>query len=201
MTQFGEDAILRGYLPGVRRGRYVDVGANHPEQDSISWPFYCAGWSGITVEPVPELAALHRELRPRDVCVQAACGAVPTTAVLHTAAPTYGLSTLRHDYAPTPHVDIEVPVVPLDAILEAHRWQDRPIHFVTIDVEGYELWVLMGFDLDRWRPWLLVIESTVPNRSDLPTYGEWEPLVTKAGYRLVEVDPVNRYYQREEVVP
>ncbi len=46
-----EDLILMGILREIPNGFYVDVGANHPEQDSVTKIFYDKGWSGINIEP------------------------------------------------------------------------------------------------------------------------------------------------------
>lgn len=51
-----EDVLLWRALRHVPEGRYVDVGAGHPELHSVTKLFYDAGWSGINIEPVPELA-------------------------------------------------------------------------------------------------------------------------------------------------
>ena len=51
-AQNGEDVVLFRALGGVESGRYVDVGANDPVADSISYAFYLRGWSGITIDPV-----------------------------------------------------------------------------------------------------------------------------------------------------
>lgn len=71
-SQFGEDLILQHLLPD--KGFYIDVGANHPVTHSNTWLFYQNGWRGITVEPNPCLAGLHRTRRPRDVVLAAAVG-------------------------------------------------------------------------------------------------------------------------------
>ncbi len=60
-AQNREDVVLQRALSGVQRGRYVDVGANDPTEDSVSKAFYEAGWRGITVEPVHEFAERHAE--------------------------------------------------------------------------------------------------------------------------------------------
>jgi len=52
--------------------------------------------------------------------------------------------------------EIEVPVLTLNAILSEAA---EPIDFVSIDVEGSELAVLQGFDLQRFAPRVLIIED------------------------------------------
>ena len=71
-AQNGEDVVLWRALGSVSAGRYIEVGANHPRDDSVTRAFYDRGWSGITIEPVPSFADLHRAERPRDHLVEAA---------------------------------------------------------------------------------------------------------------------------------
>lgn len=55
------------------------------------------------------------------------------------------------------------------------------IHFLKIDVEGHEAAVVRGMDFSRYRPWILVIESVVPNNMHIPTFQEWEHDVLAGG--------------------
>lgn len=67
-----EDVILWRALKHVENGFYIDIGANHPENDSVSLAFYEAGWHGIHVEPMSECAAALRAARPEDKVIEAA---------------------------------------------------------------------------------------------------------------------------------
>ncbi|CAL8972036.1 MAG: hypothetical protein BGO38_13325 [Cellulomonas sp. 73-145] len=202
-AQNGEDVVLWRALQHVTAGRYVEVGANHPSEMSVTKAFYDAGWSGITVEPVPVYASLHRELRPRDTLVEAAI----TDADVHTVTlheiPGTGLSTLvdavstSHEGNGWAHRDIEVAARRLDDVLEEHLSPDEPIHFLLIDVEGAERSVLASVDLHRWRPWVLVVEATNP-LSPEPSHMAWEDGVLAADYRLCLFDGLSRFYVAAE---
>ena len=201
-AQNGEDVILWRALQGVERGRYVDIGANHPENDSVTKAFYDRGWSGLQVEPVPHFAALLRAARPRDVVAEVAVSEVDGgQAVLHEFDGT-GLSTLREEYVPgsvnrgfAVH-QRSVPTRSLQSLVDEHL-AGEPVHFCKIDVEGAEAEVLASVDLTSWRPWVLVIEATRPN-STQATHREWEGAVLAAGYRFCLFDGVSRYYVSEE---
>jgi hypothetical protein len=52
-------------------------------------------------------------------------------------------------------------------------------------------------DLQKWRPWLLVIEATLPNSRDT-AHDTWEHLVTPHGYQFAYFDGLNRYYVAQE---
>ena len=51
-----EDVLLWRALKQVRNGFYIDIGAQHPEHDSVSKLFYDHGWRGVHVEPTPRIA-------------------------------------------------------------------------------------------------------------------------------------------------
>jgi FkbM family methyltransferase len=202
-AQNREDVVLARALKHVESGRYVDIGANDPVADSVSYAFYDRGWSGITVEPVPMYADRLRQLRPRDQVVQAAItGHGDGTITLHQIADT-GLSTLvddvsaEHRGAGWEVEDITVETRRLDTLLEEAGWEGHDIHFVVIDTEGAERDVLETVDLHRWRPWVLVIEATRPNGTE-PTQEAWEHLVLGAGYRFCLFDGLSRFYVAEE---
>jgi len=177
-AQNGEDVVLWRALEGVSAGRYVEVGANHPRDDSVTRAFYDRGWSGITIEPVPYFADLQRAERPRDHLVQA--------AITNTGR---GQITLP--------VDLLVPTLRLDDVLAESGWAGEEIHFMLIDVEGAERDVLQSVDLRRWRPWVLVVEATEPN-STVTTHSEWEPGLIAQGYQYCLFDGVSRFYVADE---
>ena len=64
--------MLYRALGHLERGFYIDIGAQHPEIDSVSKAFFDRGWQGIHVEPVPHYANSLREARPGDRVIEAA---------------------------------------------------------------------------------------------------------------------------------
>jgi hypothetical protein len=68
-AQNREDVVLWRALATVPAGRYVDAATNRPDGASTTLAFYERGWSGIVVEPLPDLAEAHRAERPRDVVI------------------------------------------------------------------------------------------------------------------------------------
>ncbi|MBC6718640.1 FkbM family methyltransferase [Aurantimonas sp. DM33-3] len=195
-----EDVILFRALKHVWNGTYVDVGACDPEKDSVTKAFYDRGWSGLNIEPVE---AFHKRLsaaRPRDLNIHAAAGDVEDNLTCYVIDET-GLSTLDKEVAEghrSEGYEIHetlVPVLPLGTILK--DFEARPIHFLKIDVEGFEDNVLAGIDLRRIRPWILVIEATLPSQA-IQTHEKWEQRVLSSGYAFAFFDGLSRYYIAEE---
>ena len=201
-AQNGEDVTLWRALQSVEHGCYVDVGANHPEHDSVTKAFYDRGWSGLNVEPVAEFAAELRAARSRDIVAEVAVAQSDGGQVVLHEFPGTGLSTLCEENVPESVRrgfavrERSVPSRSLGSLVGEHL-PGKPVHFCKIDIEGAEVEALASVDLTAWRPWVLVVEATRPN-STQPSHEGWEPGVLAAGYRLCLFDGVSRYYVSEE---
>lgn len=200
-AQNHEDVMLWRALKRVESGFYLDVGSNDPEVDSVTRAFYDRGWRGINVEPLPRYRARTLDRRPRDITECVAAGAEEGTLTLFDVPAIEGWATLdarvaeQHRGQGHVIVEIPVPVRTLNALCAQHVTGD--IHFLKIDVEGFEREVLRGIDLRRWRPWILLIEALVPARL-VPSHETWEPIVLGQGYRFTHFDGLNRFYVAEE---
>ena len=195
-----EDVYLWRALGHIEHGRYVDVGAHDPDDDSVTRLFYEKGWRGINIEPVPTMVERLVARRPEDIVVRAACGEHEGEMTLYEVVGT-GLSTLDADHAEEIRklgrtvIAHQTPLVTLNRLFEEHGGD--PVHFLKIDVEGAERSVLAGCDFSRWRPWVLVIEATIPMSQEVNDQ-TWEPLVTGERYEKVLFDGLNNYYVAEE---
>lgn len=192
-----EDLMLWRALRHVGPGLYVDVGAQHPSIDSVSQAFYQHGWRGVHIEPVPRFAELLRADRPDETVLQVALSDRVGTLELNVIADT-GLSTAVDGYAERHQSErgfayrrVQVPVLTLASALQSLA--GRQVHWLKIDVEGFEERVLRGWDSAALRPWVMVIEATVPNSTE-QDYAAWDPILVGAGYRFVYFDGLNRFY-------
>jgi FkbM family methyltransferase len=192
-----EDVMLWRALKHIDQGFYIDVGANDPDQDSVTKAFYERGWRGINVEPVPQWFERLEKARPRDINLQLALGAEPGEITLY-EIPDTGLSTAEKEFAERHEVErgyqsreLRVKMDTLSSVCE--RFHLAPIHFLKIDVEGAEKAVLQGADLGKIRPWIILVEATLPNSQE-ESYSDWEPLLLNAGYQYAYFDGLNRYY-------
>lgn len=195
-AQNAEDIVLRRALGAEPGGFYIDVGANHPVNDSVTKLFYDAGWRGINIEPQASLHRRLEDMRPRDVNLNVGVSDAPGELTLTEIVGGDGLATFdptltgMYEGMGRETVEVTVPVVTLASICEEHVSVE--IDFLKIDVEGHEASVLSGADFDRFRPRVIVIEATFPER--------WEHLLDAARYRFAMFDGINRFYVREEDV-
>jgi len=195
-----EDVLLWRALKDVERGTYLDIGAQDPIFDSVSKGFYELGWRGVHVEPTAAYAALLRKDRPDEIVIQAAVSSEPGTLRFY-EIPDTGLSTGSdeivagiRDRGWNVHETLVVSVT-LDQILA--DFEGRPLHWLKIDVEGFETQALEGWRTSSVRPWIIVVEAIAPS-THVKTHREWEQLLRAKGYAFVHFDGLNRYYVSDE---
>lgn len=196
-----EDVMLWRALKHIEKGFYVDVGANDPVNLSLTNAFYQRGWNGINIDPVT-YEDLCRE-RERDINLAVVASSAEKDITFYEVGDS-ALSTsdfnLIKKYRETGQTIIErtVKALTLNQILKKHTNQsNQPIHFMNIDVEGAELEVLQGLDLSVWRPWILLVEATVPTTRTL-AYEKWEPTILSSNYKFIYFDGLNRFYLAKE---
>ena len=197
-----EDIMLYRALKEVERGFYVDVGANDPLNNSVTRSFYEIGWRGINIEPVYSLFEKLVRYRPNDINLQIAMSDRVGQCDFWEIITNTGLSTLDYKIAEKHKREYGLLsnnyIVKVDTLTNiCKKFLVREIHFLKIDVEGWENLTIKGLDLKRIRPWIILIESTAP-MSQEPIYQIWEPLILENGYHFIYFDGLNRFYLANE---
>jgi abequosyltransferase len=196
-----EDVMLRRALGHIKEGFYVDVGAWDPDVETVTRHFYESGWRGINIEPAPTYRGLLETARPRDINLFVAVGKENGRGKF-TIIDDSGMSTLVCSVAENSAIpqrltqrEIEVEVKTLDSIFDEHA--PESVHFLKIDCEGAEADVINAFDLNRHRPWIILVEAIAP-LSHEETHSTWEPHILSSAYNFVYFDGLNRFYVAAE---
>ncbi|MCR2745229.1 FkbM family methyltransferase [Limnobacter parvus] len=196
-----EDVILWRVLKDFTPGFYVDVGANDPVVDSVTHWFYSQGWRGINVEPVPAWHARLAAERGEDTNLMVAIadkeGCLELFDIPDTGLSTFDSGTARqHGLDGYGATSIVVATTTLTKVLGQYR-PTGPIHFLKIDVESYEAQVLESLDLVKYRPWIIVVEATIPRKPDISD-AQVRKLLESANYTAVYFDGLNKFYVAHE---
>jgi len=197
-----EDVMLWRALKHINGGFYVDLGAWSPDIDSVTRAFYESGWQGINIEPNPDFHALLLERRPKDINLKLAISDTPGSLEM-CVVENPGLSTLDPEIArihqvagwsvKTQLVDVKT----LQQIWEEHIPQGQDVHFLKIDIEGLEDAAIQANDWTSNRPWVIVVEATLP-MSKVESHHTWEPMLIQARYSFAYADGLNRFYVANE---
>jgi len=186
-----EDVILAHVLHDVQNIFYLDVGAYDPWIGSVTkWLYSSEKARGINVEPLEKCYKSLCADRPRDINIHAAVGDHMGEIDMYS---NYHATTAVAEYADERSNVIHVPLVTLADVCQKHVPENLAIHFLKIDVEGFEKNVLLGANFDKYRPWIIVLEATRPNTM-IPTHSEWEHILIQNDYVFVKQHDVNRYY-------
>jgi FkbM family methyltransferase len=183
-----ETRLKEEFFGHCATGYFVEVGANDPEQWSQSFHLEQMGWTGVVVEPQPQLAERLRQQRKAKVYA-VACSAPENAGqlmTLHLAGPHSSLDPRLKVAGVSAEATLDVPLKTLDEILIETN-APNPIDFLAVDVEGHEIEVLRGFDFARWRPRLILVEDHVPNL-------RLHRFMRMRGYEWVRRTDVNSWY-------
>jgi FkbM family methyltransferase len=143
----------------------VEIGAGPSEFLSMSKHFRDSGWRCICVEPNPKFAKQHREAGHEiyEFAISAEVGKCEFHIFETGWEPrndgisfsSLGLRYDKDDQNPTKSIIVEV--ITLDNLLESIGIE--MVNFVSIDVEGWELDVMKGFNCDKYKPMVILLEN------------------------------------------
>jgi FkbM family methyltransferase len=193
-SQYNEDRELFDIFKKKKQGFCVEVGAFDGITGSNTYFFEKLGWSCLLIEPSPMMAEKTRKARTSPV-VSKAVGDTEGNVKFYIASNVETLSTMALSEEHAERIksyggeiqEVLVPCVTLDSILEEHRVP--PIDFITIDVEGFELSVLRGFDLKKYQPRIVILEDNSDGQ-DLSV----DEMLLKEGYVLFKRTGCNDWY-------
>jgi FkbM family methyltransferase len=201
-SQFGEDLVLWDFFAGQLDGFFIEVGAFDGYYYSVSYAFEAIGWNGLLIEAIPERYEQCVQRRPHSRVVHAALSGrgAPDTVEFTVTEDPYGgmLSYLdvgtKHaaEVKSLKHRRVKVPQTTINDLLAGHQ---GPIDFASIDVEGVELLVMDGFDLEKHRPKVLMIEE---NSGDDPALTRF--MAQTAYKEVLRLRNINRIYIRPDLM-
>lgn len=163
-SQEGEDVILNRFLQDKPSGFFVDIGAHHPKRLSNTYLLYRRGWRGINVDPNPGSMRLFKQIRPRDINVEAAVSSVSQDLTYHAfnepALNTFDAALAKTRVGAKYHIiqEIKITTQPLSRLLETYLPSGTAIDLLTVDVEGMDYDVLQSNDWNLYVPEFVLVE-------------------------------------------
>jgi FkbM family methyltransferase len=202
----GLNTFYQYYFDGKSDGVFVEVGANDGKEWSNTWHLANSGWRGLYFEPVKALVDKCKEIHQKNnvAVINAAVGAEWGETKLYTGEGATTSAKVAQDntffYGNSPDKFTACPVVTLNKSLKENN---IPVDFdlLVIDVDGDETGVLAGLDLNIWKPYMVIIET-----SKNPPIEAWrfnaEPIdnILSPYYDEIYCDHINSIYIRKDEV-
>ena len=195
-SQHGEDIIIARLLKGVKKGFYVDIGANDPEVISNTKYFYECGWRGINIEPHPEMYQKITEKRQEDTNLNVGIASQEGELTFYkldkeneTAGSTFDRN-VAEELTKKGYVisaEIKMPVVSLAKVLSENA-AGKKIDFMSVDTEGFDLEVIKSNDWNTYRPTVLIIETTI-NKEEIINF------ILEQNYKIVSQNLANTIFK------
>ena len=192
---FGVDDLDRRLLEHVRpgRGTFVELGAfDGVSQSNTAWLEAHRGWRGVLVEAIPEAYERCVLNRPLATVVNCACVSSeysePTVDMVYAGLMSIVLGArsaseedeawiaLGEEVQQLERYPVSVPARTLTAVLDDCVLEC--VDLLSLDVEGYEIEVLGGLDIKRFRPRLILVEES--------GVGEVDAFLSGRGYRRID---------------
>ena len=199
------DLKLERYL-SYKGGFFIEAGANDGFAQSNTYYFEkLRGWTGILIEPIP---ALYKKcVKERSNSIVFNCALVPrdyegqSVTMLYSNLMSLVRGARKSDAMDFKHAkrgveiqrdidtyEITVPARTLTSILDEVGVQE--IDLLSLDVEGYELNVLRGLDMNRYRPKYMLVETNFRD--------EIEEYLSIFGYEAIDtLSPHDVLYKRK----
>jgi FkbM family methyltransferase len=176
-SQHGEDYLLWKFFDFKKDGFFVEVGAFDGVHLSNTYSFELEGWKGICVEPGQYFENCKKN-RPNSLCVNAVCVSNDDIKEITFYEEELGLFStikdvdeLKNKYFQSVYNarglnfnstnKLKVEAKTLNSILCENNAKE--IDFISIDVEGSEIEVLKGIDIEKYKPRILIIEANDEN--------------------------------------
>jgi len=158
----GIDLLINHIFRDHDKGLYIDVGCNHPIKNNNTYLLYKRGWCGINVDLDKTSIDQFKTLRPNDFNINSCVSDSSGTAELyfyHDKSPINTIDKNVNNYHGNNHKETRtVKTQTLNSIIENSKFENSKINFLSIDVEGHEMNILNGFDLQKYYPNIVVIE-------------------------------------------
>ena len=160
---FGEDLFVNNYFSNISKGIYVDVGCNQPKINSLTFKLHKKGWNGLNFDISERCINLYNFFRKNDKNYNISVGNKEKLVNSFIFYENCTMNTVDENFkkytTKSVKKDPDIKKIvqkTLNRILLENKISK--FDYLNIDVEGYEINVLEGFSIKKFKPSLVSIE-------------------------------------------
>ncbi len=165
-SQQGEDLILMRIITNLLqwdrklKRTYIDVGAFHPIDSSLTYVLYRLGWRGIAFDPSIEAKKAFRFWRKGDTFIRAVVGKNDNKKVdFYVPKGSKDMHNQTSTKYPLIHKKYEkFSCIEVNLNKELDRRGIKKIDFLNLDTERAELEILETIDFTKYSPTIIAVE-------------------------------------------
>ena len=167
----GVDIVLKKIFYQQEKGFYIDVGCQNPIKNNNTYLLYKKGWEGINIDLDEDNINLFNSARPNDSNFNKAVSSDVKDVELyfyHKKSPINTIDKKTSEFQKANVTSVKkITTDTLNNIISNTKYKSQIFDLLSIDVEGHELEVLKGFDLNKYSPKVIVVEYLDLNVSKL----------------------------------
>ncbi len=157
-SNWGVDMLADDFFKKKKYGVYIDIGCHQPFLNNNTYRLYKRGWTGINIDLDFNSIDLFNFFRKKDFNINTAISNKDEETDLHFFHNRSAINTLSKESGVKAKEIRKIKTHTLNDIIENSPFKDKKINYLSIDVEGHEISVLNGFDLNKYKPELVIIE-------------------------------------------
>ena len=191
----GEDVLINKIFKYKNDGYFVDVGALHPINGSLTYNLSKKGWAGLNIDLLKENLILFYLFRKKDKNINLAISKNKGVINAYIFERGSGVITTNKKWADKwkkkigkKYSILKTKKNSLNNVLSSYKIS-KEFELLNIDVEGHEIDVLKGINFKNIRPKIITIEIHVEKTEQI-FKTEIYKLLKKNNYELI-----SQYYQ------
>ena len=174
VSQLNQDINVINFYNHKKNGYFIDIGAHNGILLSNTYlleKYY--NWSGICIEPIPQIFKLLQESRPNSICINKAVYSTSNIVLKFNIAQSTMLSGIIdnidcHMNSLNNGTIIDVETININDILDNNN-APLFIEYLSIDTEGSEFEILSTFNYDKYTIGIIHVEHNYiqPRRNNI----------------------------------